>query len=67
MSGVMHLWHLATLGRGGRALRRITLARLHALTPSPSRTRLRCLEECERRGLRDVIRRAARPLTTPAA
>ena len=67
MIGVMHLWHLATLGKAGRAMRRITLARLHALTPTPSLTRLRCLEECERRGLRDVIKRAARPLTTPAA
>ena len=60
MSVVMHLWHLATLGRGGRAMRRITLARLHALTPTPSRTRLRCLEECERRGLRASVRRVRR-------
>ena len=60
MIGVMHLWHLATLGKAGRALRRITLARLHALTPSPSRTRLRCLEECERRGLRASVRRVRR-------
>ena len=60
MIGVMHLWHLATLGKAGRALRRITLARLHALTPTPSRTRLRCLEECERRGLRASVRRVRR-------
>ena len=61
MIGVMHLWHLATLGKAGRALRLTALTRLRSLTrPTPSRTRLRCLEECERRGLRASVRRVRR-------